>query len=208
MRRGSFGRTVVALVLLPLGNALADSPDKPAANRDELSPWALGVGLGLVRSSDQGDLYFAASLRRRIHFRMPAADPSADAPGPAGGADTEQGRPGRVYVEPEVGYWKRSENGLDEKDLLVGVNLVGVVPTRAFDLFLGAGFGTHFHEQDVPESGVVSTVKEKRFGANVQFGVEADLSRSVGIFGVGRVDIVQDKPSQQSKVWGGLRFRF
>jgi len=129
MRRGSFGRTVVALVLLPLGNALADSPDKPAANRDELSPWALGVGLGLVRSSDQGDLYFAASLRRRIHFRMPAADPSADAPGPAGGADTEQGRPGRVYVEPEVGYWKRSENGLDEKDLLVGVNLVGVVPT-------------------------------------------------------------------------------
>jgi len=208
MTRARLARTLLGLALLSFGASSA-AQDEPATNPEEQRPWALGLGIGLARSNDQGNLYYSANLRRRIHFKSREPDSQAGADAPSGvGADPDQGRRGRVYVEPEVAYWKRSEGGLDEKDLLVGLSLVGVVPTRAFDLFLGAGFGAHFHDRDVREAGIVSTESATRFGANVQFGVEADLVGSVGIFGAGRVDIVEDRPSQQSKVWGGLRFRF
>jgi hypothetical protein len=205
MKRRSLARTVLALALTPLAVSAA-AEDQPATSGDRQRPWALGLGVGLVRWNDQGDLYLAASLRRQIHFKTQGLEGSGDASG--GGADSDQGRRGRVYVEPEVGYWKHSEQGLEDKDLLAGLNLVGVVPTRAFELFLGVGFGAHFRDHDILEGGVVTTQSHTRFGANVQFGVEADISKDVGIFGAGRVDLVEETPSQQSKVWGGLRARF
>jgi opacity protein-like surface antigen len=205
MKRPSFACAVLALSLAALAvSAVAE--DQPAATGEKQQPWALGLGVGLVRWNDQGNLYVAANLRRRIHFKTQGLEGSGDAS--ASGGDSEQGRRGRVYLEPEVGYWKHSEQGLEDKDLLAGMNLVGVVPTRAFELFLGVGFGAHFRDHDVVGAGVVSTQSRTRFGANVQFGVEADISEDVGIFGAGRVDLVEETPSQQSKVWGGLRFRF
>ena len=204
MKTPSLACAVLALALTPLAVSAA-AEDQPATSGDQQHPWALGLGAGLVRWNDQGDLYLAANLRRQIHFKTQGLEGSGDASA-SGGSD--QGRRGRVYVEPEVGYWKHSEQGLRDKDLLTGVNLVGVVPTRAFELFLGVGFGAHFRDHDVLEGGVVTTQSHTRFGANVQFGVEADISRDVGLFGAGRVDLVEETPSQQSKVWGGLRFRF
>jgi hypothetical protein len=193
---------VVALSMSTAAVALAE--EEPAVPSDEGKPWALGLGVGLVRSSDEGSIYLSANIRRRIHFSPKPDDPQ----GGATTAEPDQGRHGRVYVEPEVGYWKRTaSNGVDEKDVLLGVNLVGVVPTRVFDLFIGAGFGAHFLD-GVLQNGVLVNQSATRFGANIQFGVEADLARNVGIFGQGRVDLVDKNPSQQSKVWGGLRFRF
>ena len=197
------GLYLVVLCLWPAAGALAE--EEGADRSSEGKPWALGLGLGLVRSNDEGSLYLSANLRRRIHFRGPDDSSGAGTPAP----EADQGRHGRAYVEPEFGYWKRTAaNGEREKDVLVGVNLVGVVPTRAFDLFLGAGFGAHFLDLDVFRNGALVGQTATRFGANIQFGVEADLARSVGIFGEGRVDLIDKKPSQQSKVWAGLRFRF
>jgi hypothetical protein len=194
---------VVALCVSTAGAALAD--EERAVPSDEGKPWALGLGLGLVRSNDEGSLYLSANLRRRIHF-SPRPDDTQSA---STSTEPDQGRHGRVYVEPEIGYWRRtSDDGSREKDLLLGVNLVGVVPTRVFDLFVGAGFGAHFLDVGVLQNGVVASQTSTRFGANIQFGVEADLARNVGIFGQGRVDLLDKKPSQQSKVWAGLRFRF
>jgi hypothetical protein len=204
MKRARLACAVLGLALTSFAVPAA-AEDQPATSGDQEQKWALGVGVGLARWNDHGDLYLAASLRRLIHFKTKGLEGSGDA---AGAADADQGRRARVYVEPEVGYWKHSEQGLEDKDLLAGMNLVGVVPTRAFELFLGVGFGAHFRDHDVLESGVVSTQSRTRFGANVQFGVEADISKDVGIFGAGRVDLVEETPSQQSKVWGGLRFRF
>jgi hypothetical protein len=197
-------RLAPCLVVLCMSTAaLADEEPKPAS--DEGKPWAFGVGVGVVHFSDEGSIYLSANLRRRIHF-TPRAD---DAQGSAANTpEPDQGRHGRVYVEPEVGYWKRTTDGVDEKDVLVGVNLVGVVPTRVFDLFIGAGFGAHFLDLAVFENGAAVSQSATRFGANIQFGVEADLARNLGIFGQGRIDLVDKNPSQQSKVWGGLRFRF
>jgi len=200
-----FAPYVVAACLWPAGAARADETPAPADAGGDSKSWALGLGMGLVRSSDEGSLYYSANLRRRIHFKTH----SDDAAGAAAVPEAEQGRHGRAYVEPEVGYWKHTfEDGTKEKDLLVGVNLIGVVPTRAFDLFLGAGFGAHFFDSDVFENGALVSEKTTRFGANIQFGVEAQLADNVGIFGEGRVDLVDRTPSQQSKVWAGLRFRF
>ncbi|MFI5183498.1 MAG: hypothetical protein ACHQNV_03800 [Vicinamibacteria bacterium] len=194
---------VAALCLAAAGAALAD--EQAPVPSDEGKAWALGLGLGLVRSSDEGSLYLSANLRRRIHF-SPRPD---DTQSGSASSEPDQGRHGRVYVEPEVGYWKRTAaSGVDDKDLLLGVNLVGVVPTRVFDLFIGAGFGAHFLDLGVLQNGVVVSQSSTRFGANIQFGVEADLARNVGVFGQGRIDLVDKNPSQQSKVWGGLRFRF
>jgi hypothetical protein len=193
-----------AVVVSMTAAAAARADEEAAATSDEGKPWALGLGVGLVRSSDVGSLYLSANLRRRIHF-SPRPD---DSQGGASAPEPDQGRHGRVYVEPEVGYWKRTTSGVDEKDVLLGVNLVGVVPTRVFDLFIGAGFGAHFLDLAVFENGVAVSQSATRFGANIQFGVEADLARNVGIFGQGRIDLVDKNPSQQSKVWGGLRFRF
>jgi outer membrane protein with beta-barrel domain len=205
MKRPSFACAVLALALAAL-TVSAAAEDQPATPGDQTQKWALGLGVGLVRWNDQGNLYVAANLRRLVHFKTQGLEGSGDAS--SSGGDPDQGRRGRVYVEPEVGYWKHSEQGLEDKDLLAGVNLVGVVPTRAFEIFLGVGFGAHFRDHDVLVSGVVTTESHTRFGGNVQFGVEADISKDVGIFGAGRVDLVEETPSQQSKVWGGLRFRF
>ena len=123
--------------------------------------------------------------------------------------EADQGRQGRVYVAPEVGYWKSTSSvGEKQQDFLAGVSLVGVVPTKAFDLYLGAGFDAHFLEFDLLESGTLVHSSATRWGGNIQFGVEADIAKNVGIFGEGRLDILDKTPSQQSKVTAGLRFRF
>lgn len=203
-------RLAFSAVILCLGSAgAALAQEERSTPSNEAKPWALGLGVGLVRSNDEGNLYFSASLRRRIHFRPRDEAPGTAAQLPDPDPEPDQGRHGRVYVAPEVGYWKSTTAGGEStKDILAGVSLVGVVPTRAFDLFIGAGFDAHFLDFDVLQRGVLVHSSATRFGGNLQFGVEADLAKNVGIFGEGRVDILDKRPSQQSKVSAGLRFRF
>jgi hypothetical protein len=155
--------------------------------------WALGVGAGIVQSDEAGETYLSANLRHRLGTRGEVATPKDGL---------------HAYVEGEVGYWKGETKAIRDKDLLVGVNLVGVVPTRVADLFMGVGFGVHFTDTKLLGAGEPDT-SETRFGGNAQFGVEVRATDHVGIFGTGRLDFLSgERNRQQNKIWGGLRVHF
>jgi len=112
------------------------------------------------------------------------------------------------YFEPEVGYWKSSAKTRSGSDLLLGVNVVGVVPVGAVDTFLGAGVGAHRLDPALL-SNPTSDSKQTKLGVNAQFGLDLYLTRSLSLFGTGRFDIVQDaRKSIQAKGYLGLRARF
>lgn len=190
---------------------------------------AIGFGAGIVLPNDNGnedgEIYFSANFRWRIFDR---GDNGRDTT--SGGAYNDrhnrQHNPGRYpgasadsgirgYIEPELGYWKRSEDDSDVDDLMLGINLVGVVPTRSADFYVGVGFALHQLDGTILRRNgggvVIETLEldDNRLGANVQVGVELHLSESVGVFGSGRLDILDDEPfDRQTKIWGGLRFHF
>jgi hypothetical protein len=191
---------------------------------------SLGLGIGLVKPDGDGEIYYSAALRFRIgkrgdddedHDRSDRREgESLDDYNRRHNARHDRGRRSggnnegiRGYLEPEVGYWARSANNpgeFDQKDLLVGINLIGVVPTRNADFFFGAGFGLHFTDSDfLNDLGILDNDSQSRLGGNVQFGVDVNLSRSLAVFGLGRLDILQDRPNdRQTKVQVGLRFKF
>jgi hypothetical protein len=181
--------------------------------------YSLGFGLGLISLDDPG-VTDDVEIYGTINFRL-AIGPSAWAT-----------RTWRGYLEPELGYWESSSQGvlpaqaaglpgsavqqLSKSDLLLGVNIVGVMPLRAVDFFLGAGAGIHFIDRDlrtftVTPTGVLATdssVSDEALGVNAQFGVDVALSWRTSIFGVGRFDIVDDESnSLDAKAYLGLRFR-
>ena len=199
--RGAAALGVFVAALMAPGAARAQAatgtsePDAPSNEH----PWAIGLGVGIVQPDADSEVYWSASLRRRVSARSTESA-------------TESGRPPeglKAYVEGEVGYWKQTTATTEDKDLLVGANLIGAVPTRAADIFIGVGFGAHFTDATLIRSSGRSTTSKTRYGGNLQFGVEVRLSEHVGVFGVGRVDYVSGvRNRQQSKVSGGLRYRF
>ena len=204
-------------------------------NEDEYSEnrFAFGIGAGIVLPNDEGrdngEIYYSANFRWRIFDRnrdddYDRNDKSGDAYNERHNRRHNRGRyPGdrgdagiRGYIEPEIGYWKRSDDETGEaEDMHFGVNLVGVVPTRSADFFVGVGFGYHFLDGEVFRRNSAGTIVEivdasdDRLGANLQVGVELHVSESFGIFGAGRLDILEDEPfDRQTKIWGGLRWHF
>ena len=114
----------------------------------------------------------------------------------------------RGYLEPEVAYWSHSETNDETDDLLVGLNLIGVVPTRAADFFLGVGFGYHFFDSKFVSEGVRFEDSDDRAGGNLQVGVDINLGRRTALFGAGRVDILEgDRDNRQTKIIVGLRVK-
>jgi len=164
----------------------------------------LGVGLD---KSDDGDAegYYSAALRFRIGRQH----------GEAGvyEGDTYRGRPPaeggiRGYLEPEVAYWSRADRNDEATDLLVGANLIGVVPTRGADFFVGVGFGYHFFDSRFVDNNVVVEDDDDRVGGNLQVGVDVNLGSKVALFGTGRIDILEgSRDNRQTKVFVGLRFK-
>jgi hypothetical protein len=116
------------------------------------------------------------------------------------------------YIEPEVGYWKPSSGHPGKgSDLLLGINLVGVIPLGPVDTFLGVGAGVHQIDATLLTSnpGVGVSGTQSKFGANAQFGIDLYITRKLSAFGVGRFDLVQGSEDRiQSKVYLGLRGRF
>lgn len=193
---------------------------------------ALGLGAGIVLPNDDGnedgEIYYALNFRWRI-FDHDEDDGDRDDTSASGYNERHNRRhyrgryPGeagsdagiRGFIEPEVAYWKRSEEDREAEDLLLGLNLVGVVPTRSADFFFGVGFGYHLLDgesilRDNTGREIARVdLKDERLGGNVQVGVELHVSESMGLFGSGRLDILEDKPfDRQTKVWGGIRFHF
>src|SRR5712691_1875837 len=85
---------------------------------------SIGVGAGIVKleNDDAHSLFLTGNLRFRLL--------------------------GPIMLEPEVGYWKRTETipagELKFEDFNVGGNALLVFPGRALSLWGGAGLGWHF----------------------------------------------------------------
>jgi hypothetical protein len=199
----------IAGLLLAFAAPLAgaqDTPPQAAESRAE-HRWGLGLGPGVVYTDGEGDAYFSINLRRRVGGGSSDKQEKETQAQKTGFRMGESREGLRAFVEAEYGWFKRTDtSGIEDKDQLVGLNLVGVIPARAVDVFLGIGFGVHF-TSTTPVGG--ATTDETRVGGNAQFGVELNLSERVGAFGVGRVDFLEgERLGQQSKIWAGLRFRF
>lgn len=200
MRRANRVLTGCVLAALLTGvPALAqeqDPYDEGGAER-----FALGVGAGLADAGPGAAPYFMAAFRIRL-------------------GDEEQAEGIAAYIEPEIGYWEDDETDgpvrSNQSDLLLGVNIVGAMELARVEYFLGAGIGVHMLGADVSVGNVSTDADSDVLGVNVHFGVDVDLSDSVGLFGVGRFDIVDDDRDQsvvvvedvQGKGYLGLRFRF
>lgn len=187
---------VAAAVLCPTGWAHAqDDPYDDDEGRNE-DRFALGAGIGLVDTLNEAETYLMASLRIRV-----GGERDDDGAG-------EQGI--RGYLEPEVGYWEASgDDGREGSDLLLGVNLIGVVPLGPVDSFFGVGAGAHFVDTSLLENDPLADDSETKIGANAQFGIDLYITESLSAFGAGRFDLVQGADdSVQSKVYLGLRARF
>lgn len=171
---------------------------------------ALGVGIGLVEPSGDVEPYLNASLRIRIGGRGGDNDRDDDPDWRGRRPDSDGGI--RGYIEPELGYWEASSDdgdGPEGSDLLLGANLVGVVPLGAVDSFFGVGAGLHFVDAQLLDATDTSGDSETKLGLNAQFGLDVFLSRRLSLFGAGRFDLVQDSDdSVQTKVYLGLRCRF
>lgn len=202
------GALAAAALLLGAGSARAQGDN----GRDEGRDVQLGLGLGLVdpEDSQSSEVYGSASLRIRI------GGGGGDAGEGQWDGDHYRGRPphdrsgGIVgYLEPEVGYWQGGGDNEDFEDLLAGVNLVGVVPTRTADYYLGVGFGVHFFDAELRTPGGVIQADDERFGGNLHVGVDVNLSPNTALFGTGRIDLLEgDVAERQTKVYAGLRLKF
>lgn len=206
----------LAAAVLLLGGGAARAQEE--GEGDEGREFHLGLGAGLVDAEDveSAEIYYSAALRIRLGRGGDFDEEEGQWEG-----DHYKGKPPtggnsggiRGYIEPEVAYW--SVGGDDEsiEDLLAGVNLVGVVPTRGADYFLGVGFGVHFFDAELRrEVAGIDTVivdDDTRLGGNLQVGIDVHLSESTALFGTGRIDILEGEIAErQSKVYLGLRMKF
>lgn len=159
--------------------------------------FALAVGVGLVEPLNEVETYLTAALRIRVAGRDSGRRNDADETGVAG------------YIEPEVGYWEATGDRAEGSDLLLGVNLIGVVPLGVLDSFYGVGAGVHFVDASLLENDPSLTDSETKLGANAQFGLDLYITDSLSAFGTGRFDLVQGSEDKvQTKVYLGLRARF
>ncbi len=194
-----------------LGVLLAVAPsvwaeEAEAADTTEGHHWAVGLGYGVVYIDGQGDGYFGLNVRRRVGGRGDEENEQGQGNEQTGFRFGQQREGIRAFLEAEFGRFTRTQGGIRDKDALLGLNVIGVVPARSVDIFLGIGFGAHFlgAEPDLPAG-----EDSFRVGGNAQFGVEVYVSDTVGVFGVGRVDFLEgERLGQQSKIWAGLRVHF
>lgn len=205
MKRWMMVGLLAAATLVSAGRAQAQSSndrdrDDDRGNRHS-DRFALGVGIGLVEPLNKVETYEMASLRIRFNGRGDGDDRRAT---------SDEGIIG--YLEPEVGYWKPSSGHPGKgSDLLLGINLVGVIPLGPVDTFLGVGAGVHQIDTTLLTSNPTGSASgnESKFGANAQFGIDLYITRKLSAFGVGRFDLVQGSEDRiQSKVYLGLRGRF
>jgi hypothetical protein len=187
MRKTLMWCTALFLLFAAFGAAAQEDYDE-----DAVPDYAFGIGLGLVDPDGPVEPYYTAGFRIRLgqHDR-----------------DEYEYQGGiQAFIEPEVGYWERD----DDSDLLLGVNLLGLVPFRRVDYYFGVGAGIHFLDTQVFDNqGVPIDESDERLGMNAQFGIDVHVSESTVIFGTGRFDLVEGAQDEiQDKLILGLRFQF
>ncbi len=172
----------------------------PYADYKEEKRFAVSVGVGLVEPSNGSftEPYITASLRIRAGHKNEEDYGSPD-------------RGIRGYIEPEIGYWETNEarGGGKASDLLIGANLIGVVPFGNIETFFGAGAAYHQIDAALLKDNPGKTGNQSKVGVDAQFGVDLFLSEHLSAFGTGRFDLVQDaQDSLQTKIYLGLRAHF
>lgn len=176
-----------------------------AQKGEQLDRFSLGLGIGLVDLSDSvldssTETYLQANVRILLGSKSASRDDKTVV----------------AYLEPEIGYWEANNrfalsNGTtvssDQSDLLLGLNIIGVVPFNRVDYFLGAGIGIHSFDSGVDAFGV-QIEDDETFGVNIQTGIDVHFSENFGVFGLLRIDLVEDIQEEQAKIVLGLRFSF
>ena len=161
----------------------------PPAARAQTS---LGLGLGIVDPEDVD-----TTLWTTINLRLPL------------------GR--RLFLEPEVGFWKSSEEFGNSEASLQDLNLGGNVildlgGSGDLSFWLGAGLGAHVLKAEVEIGDTeVESESDTKLGIHLLGGFDYDLDRDLGLFAAARYDIVDtdgEDNFNQAKVYGGLRVRF
>jgi hypothetical protein len=194
-----------AALVLPAAALLVSLAAPALAQDDEEGRFSVGLGAGMVSSSGSSDPYVTANLRAKIGQRDPGGE-----------------RQGSIFgfVEPEIGRWSRDRNGIESTDTLVGVNLGGAVRLRSFEYFIAGGVGYHMIDREVRTTSQLREISDDSVGVNAQFGFDVRLTDVVGLFGVGRFDLVEvdDNPAitsadkspddEQTKVYLGVRLHF
>jgi len=192
---------VVPAVVALLMSGTAASQGRSRNDERRSYDTAIGIGFGIDkvnfddRSSSRGVTYFTGSARFNFW----------------GNEDerSRRRRPSRLkgFLEAEIGYFNDEELKPFESDLLVGLNAIANVHTGTVDVFFGGGFGYHFFRS--PASETAEEIDDGAVGANMQFGVDLNFSRTVAIFALGRYDILTgDVFDFQTKILGGLRLKF
>lgn len=208
---------LAAAVLLLSGGA-ARAQEEGGGEKKGGHDVQLGLGAGLVDAEDaeSSEIYYSAAVRIRLGGGGDFDEQEGQWEGDdyKGKPPTGGGSGGiRGYIEPEVAYWSGGGDTESIEDLLAGVNLVGVVPTRGANFFLGVGFGVHFFDAELRrEVAGIDTVivdDDTHLGGNLQVGVDVNVSESTALFGTGRVDILEGEIAErQTKVYLGLRMKF
>lgn len=157
------------------------------AGRASAGETAVGLGAGYVDPSDiGGTAWFTGNVRIKV-------------------AES-------VAVEPEVGYWKKTESipgllDVSVEDINVGANVLYLVPAGdKVVASLGGGIGAHFLKGAVGALGFEESDTETKFGGNIQAGLDLKVAENVALFANARYDLVSD--FNQFKVYGGVRFGF
>ncbi len=190
------------LVLLALLASLV-AGTASAQEDGDLERFAFGIGIGLVDLSDTIDdesteTYITASFRILLGDKDKRRDDQSIV----------------AYVEPEIGYWEADDriplNNVrsSQSDLMLGVNILGVIPFNKVDYFFGAGLAIHSFDADLAIDGVSVDADEDSFGVNIQVGLDVHVSDNVDVFGLLRLDLVEDVQEEQAKIVLGLRFNF
>ena len=195
MQRRIVPFVMAALSLTMAGRAQTQIDDHRRFN------YALGIGAGLVRVQEQGLTDFTGS------FRFNWWDDREEEENIGRFLRSRNRMKG--FLEAEFGYWSDSALTPVERDLLIGINAIGVLPTRSVDFFFGGGLGAHFLRASAVQDEDEPFEDSTKFGANVQFGVDLNFTQPVSFFALGRYDLlVGDVVDYQSKILFGGRFRF
>ena len=193
-------RRIIPFVMAALGLTIAGEAHAQVDDHRRFN-YALGFGAGIVRVEEQGLTTFTGNFR----FNWWDEDRDEDKVGRVLGSRNRM----KGFLEAEVGYWKDSEITPVESDLLIGINAIGVLPTRSADFFFGGGVGAHFLRASAIQDDEEPFEDSTKFGANIQFGVDLNFTQPVSFFAMGRYDLLLgDVVDFQSKILLGVRFRF
>jgi len=171
---------------------------------------ALGLGFGIVDPDvGGGTTYLTGGLRFRLGGGGDDTERERERRDRRGTKEVAADQSAQAWLEAEVGHWdeKDRENDFEIDDLQVGVNILGVFPARRVDYWIGVGFGLHSLDYGlISEPG--NQHSEDVLGANLQTGVELNVTPRVGVFGVSRFELLDnDVTSSQLKIFAGLRFK-